>query len=193
MNRIEKFKDWCFKYFNLKTKYLKESSDYEYGCLMVEIPIDNWTEIIKSIDTKDLYTEINDDSYGIQKHPHLTLLYPILNNVKYPEIENILKGLVSDKITIKISKIDIFENEKFDVVKFNVEIDDYLLKIHDYLKSNISNIDKYDRYKPHITIAYVNSGKGSKYVTDSYNLTFESDTIVYTESNGNKNFYKISN
>jgi hypothetical protein len=66
----------------------------------------------------------------------------------------------------------------------------YLNTIHNELKSLIPNDDKYDIYRPHITIAYVNKGSGIKYLSD-YIFSFEVDKILYTESSGLKYIHKI--
>ena len=171
------------------SEFIKESSAYQYGCVMAEVPISNWSEIIKLIDEEDIYNG-NDDIHGIQNNPHLTFLYPVLNNVKFEEIVGVLRDILDKKINIKIDKIDYFENSEFDVVKFNIVENDYLTEIHNKLKSNISNDDKYDIYRPHITISYVNKGTGIKYLRD-YEFSFDIDKITYTESDGTKNHYNI--
>lgn len=156
-----------------------KATGYDYGCVMVEVPVSNWDEICSSIDKEDIYEE-EGKNYGIQKNPHLTLLYPVINNVEFYEVKRILDKVIYDKINIKIEGIDIFTNDKFDVIKFNVKCDNYLSKIHRELKSNIPNDDKYEVYKPHITIGYVKSGTGNKYINKDYNFNLVVNTILYT-------------
>ncbi len=172
-------------------QFITESkSNYDFGCVMVDFPVNNWNELTNSIiNVEDVYTG-GDDVHGIQKYPHLTLLYPVMNNVKFQEIEKVLKDVVNKKIKIEIDKIDYFENQEFDVVKFNVKKNAYLNTIHNTLKALIPNDDKYDVYRPHITIAYVNKGSGMKYLED-YMYSFDVDKILYTESSGLKYIYKI--
>jgi 2'-5' RNA ligase len=173
-------------------QFLKEynQSRYEYGCVMIDFPVNNWNELANSIiNREDFYTG-GGDVHDIQKYPHLTLLYPVMNNVKFQEIEKVLKGVVDKKIKIEIDKIDYFENSEFDVVKFNIKENDYLNKIHNELKTHIPNDDKYDIYRPHITISFVNKGSGIKYLRD-YKFSFEADKILYTKSGGLKYIYNI--
>jgi hypothetical protein len=159
-------------------QFIKESSGYEYGCVMVEVPVSNWNEITSFIDPEDVYTG-GDDSHGIQENPHLTLLYPIFDGVKYEQVKNVLQSILDKELVIEINGIDIFENEKFDVVKFNVKNNEYLNKIHNELKSKIPNDDKFEIYKPHITIGYVKRGTGIKYKKD-YKHSIKTDKITYT-------------
>lgn len=176
--RIKKYKE-----------FIKGSKEHEFGCVMLEVPVSNWDEITSIINNNDLY-EVEGENYGIQKNPHITLLYPIINNVEFYKIKNILDKVVYDKIKIKIKGIDIFKNDKFDVIKFNVECDEYLSKIHKELKSNIPNNDKYELYKPHITIGYVKSGRGNKYINKDYEFSLTVNTILYTNSN-KEDIYEI--
>lgn len=171
-------------------QFIKESSGYEYGCVMVEVPVKNWKEITSYIDPEDVYEEEGDSTYGIQNNPHLTLLYPILNNVKFEEVKSILDEIVNKNINIKIDKIDTFENEKFDVVKFNVENNEYLNRIHELLKLNLPNEDKYDIYRPHITIAYLKRGTSKKYKR-KYNHSLNVNKITYVNANGLKEYFTI--
>jgi 2'-5' RNA ligase len=170
-------------------QFIKESSGYEYGCVMVEVPVSNWDEIISYINPDDVYSG-GDDTHGIQENPHLTLLYPIFEYVKYEQVKSVLQSILDKEIFIEIDSIDIFENDKFDVVKFNVKNNDYLNKIHNELKIKIPNDDKFDIYKPHITIAYTKKGMGKKY-KKNYNHSISVKKITYTNPNGTKEYYII--
>lgn len=173
----------------MSIKLLSEEIKYKLGCVMVEVSVSNWNEITSTINKDDLY-EVEGENYGIQDNPHLTLLYPVESDIEYNEVKNILDGVISDNIIISIKGIDIFENEKFDVVKFNVNCDEYLSKIHNILKSNIPNDDKYDVYSPHITIGYVKSGRGIKYINKEYEFSLVVNKILYTNSD-KEYFYEI--
>ena len=170
-------------------QFINESSDYEYGCVMVEVPVSNWNEITSYINPEDIYTG-SDDTHGIQENPHLTLLYPIFEYVKYEQVKSVLQSVLDKEIFIEIDDIDIFENEKFDVVKLNVKNNNYLNRIHNELKSKIPNDDKFDIYNPHITIAYTKKGMGRKYKKE-YNHSISLKKITYTKPNGTKEYYII--
>ena len=171
-------------------QFIKESSSYEYGCVMVEVPVSNWDEITSSIDKEDIYTESGDDTYGIQKNPHLTLLYGLHDDVTEEQVKSIFEKFDGD-INIEVNGIDIFENEKFDVVKFNVNPDGALQELHDKL-SQFPNSNQFPDYKPHITIAYVNKGMGKKYIKPDYKYEVKNvNHITYSMSNGEKVYFEI--
>lgn len=173
----------CFKLF--------ERKKYEYGCVMVDISIKNWDEITSYIDKNDIYKVSDDDTYGIQQRPHLTLLYGLSSTVKPEQVKEKLKFL-TDSFEININGIDIFENKKFDVVKFNIDICDELRNAFDSL-SELPNSNEFKNYKPHITIAYVKSGTGKKYVKPEYKWKAKVNQVIYSESCGKEHKINLKN
>jgi 2'-5' RNA ligase len=170
------------------TQFIKESSGYEYGCVMVEVPVSNWDEITSIIDPEDIYTESGDDNYGIQKNPHLTLLYGIHDDVTPEQVQSVFDNFDGD-INIEVNGIDIFENEKFDVVKFNVNPQGSLQELHDKL-SQFPNSNQFNDYKPHITLCYTKKGTGKKYVKTDYKYSVKNvNKITYSLSNGEKVYF----
>lgn len=170
-------------------QFIKESTSYDYGCVMVEVHVTNWNEIISVINKDDLY-EVEGENYGISKNPHLTLLYGLKPNITKEQIEEVLaKTIDVDKIIIEIENIDTFENENFNVVKFNIKKTEQLQRIFDAL-SELPNENKFTDYKPHMTIAYVKKGLGEKY-KKPYNHKVSSNEICYSMANGEKIYFEI--
>jgi 2'-5' RNA ligase len=159
-------------------------TDYKFGCVMANLNIPNWDEITSHINIDDLYKP-EEDRYGIESDPHITILYGLHNNVKDSEVEKIIKSVNGDNITIDIKGIDIFENEEFDVVKMSVQ-SEYLTKLH-YELYKLPNSDRFSKYNAHITIAYVKKGEGSKYRRSSYSHHIDGiHDIIYSKPDGNK-------
>ena len=135
----------------------------EYGVLMLSLDIPKWSNLTSKIDKDDIY-EVNGE-FGIENEPHVTALYGFKDNVTNDDVFNLYKENFDLKeIKIKVNKISIFENEDFDVVKFDVE-SELLNKINSVMKK-LPNVSTFPNYHPHITIAYVKKGKGKKYVKD---------------------------
>ena len=112
-------------------------------------------------------------------------------------IDRLLLGLLTqghillegDKIMIEIENIDTFENEDFDVVKFNVKKTEQLQRIFDAL-SELPNENTFPDYNPHMTIGYVKKGLGEKY-KKSYSHKVSSNEICYSMANGEKIYFEI--
>jgi 2'-5' RNA ligase len=165
-------------------QFIKESSGYEYGCVMVEVPVKNWKEITSYIDPEDVYTG-GDDTHGIQENPHVTILYGLHKEVTPEMIKSVFDNF-TDNINIVVDGIDIFENEDYDVVKFNVKADGALQYLHDEL-SKFPNSNSFPDYKPHITICYVKKGSGKKYIKPEYKYEVKNvDKITYSMPSGEK-------
>ena len=167
-------------------KYLQfiteKINGYDYGCVMVDVPVGNWNEITSWIDKEDLY-EVEGENFGIQKRPHLTILYGLHDDVTPDMVKSVFDQFDGD-INIEVNGVDIFENEKFDVVKFNVKPDGALQELNNKL-SEFPNSNEYPDYKPHITIAYVKKGLGKKYIKPDYHYTVKNvDEITYSMPNG---------
>ena len=129
----------------------------------------------KSIPESEIYSEPNDDSYGREGEPHITVKYG-LSTVNADDVKPILKDV--GPITAKFGKVSIFENEKYDVVK--VDIDSPEMKAINEKIAKEADIslpagETFD-YSPHATIAYVKPGMGKKYVGDK---AFEGKEVTF--------------
>ena len=171
------------------TQFLNESVQYKLGCVMMEVPISNWEEITSTINQEDIY-EVEGENYGIQSNPHVTILYGLHKEVSLDQIKSVFED-IDVSIDIKIEGIGVFENENFDVVKFNVVPSETLLDLNSKL-SEFPNSNEYPEYKPHITIAYVKKGCGKKYEDLEYRHSVENiDEVCYSMSDGSKEYFKI--
>jgi hypothetical protein len=175
----------------LKSYKLFEEKTYEFGCVMVDVPVKNWNEITSFIDTDDIYTVSDNDTYGIQDRPHLTLLYGTHKEVTSEQVESLLKNV--KPFSIEIDGVDIFENKDYDVVKFNVKKNDLLQSIFDSL-STLPNSNSFKDYKPHITIAYVKKGTGKKYIKSDYKWKVDNiNEVTYSMVDGNEYKFSLDN
>jgi len=146
--------------------------------LYLDVP--KWKKLTSIIKSDDLY--IKDNGYGIETEPHVTILYGFNNDVKANEAFELFKKNTSLKpISIKISGISTFENDEFDVVKFDVHSEE-LTRLNKLMKT-LPYTSEFDEYHPHITIAYVKKGEGKKYVkTFDNELTLTGNKLVFSYS-----------
>jgi 2'-5' RNA ligase len=163
----------------------KDSSMYEFGCLMVYLNIPRWQDFLKKIDSSDLYQTEN-DRYGVETEPHCTILYGVHSDVDDDEVLSLFEGLKKSDFDIYVNGIDCFFNQEYDVLKLNI----LSSKLHELneLSKSLPYTNQYKDYKPHITLAYLQKGNGSKYVDPTFkaNINNSIDRIVYSKSNGEK-------
>lgn len=183
-------------------KYLKlyESFIYEDGCLMLELSDHlDWNSILSKIEEEDIYN--NEDGlsksqipYGLQKNPHITLLYPI-EDTNYSIIKKVidenLPNSYKEGINLKIRSVEVFKSNDYDILHFKIQTNDTLEKFVKSLKSVIPNKCKHKIYKPHITIAYLKKGTADKYIKKESIKINMIDTITYSLK-GKDNKYTLS-
>lgn len=171
------------------TEYLIENNreEYDYSCAMLYFDID-LNEIQTQIEDEDLH------EYGLEDDPHVTLLYGLHDNeIKYYDVIDLI--LESDMEEITLNNISLFENEDFDVVKFDIEDCEYLYDINKKICEEFPYTTDYPDYHPHSTIAYVKKGMGSKYVDlfKGEEVKVKPNMIVYSRANGDKVKYEFKN
>lgn len=162
-------------------KFLEsKSNDITYGAILLKFRPSNWETIISKINKDDL----SEGKKGLEEDPHVTLIYGLHSDeIGDNEIINFFNNI--DPIELEVLRISNFEQEKFDVVKYEVKLTPQLSDIHNKLKNTFPCTLEFE-YSPHITIAYTKPGLSKKYCKD-----FESpiilpsiDEVIYSKPNG---------
>jgi 2'-5' RNA ligase len=162
---------------------------YDYGCLMGIIDEEISRKILdfnyNLIEDKHLYKD--GKNYGREHHPHVTIKYGFTKSYTEKQMKKMLGKIKPFKV--KVTEIDIFENDKCDVIILNIK-SDVLEKLNKKF-SELPNEDEYPNYKPHITLAYVKKGTGKKFIKNS--KTFSNVPIKYIQysDKGEKTFYNL--
>lgn len=172
---------------------LKENSQgvYEYGCVMLYFNFPQLGKIQKYIDEEDIYIDEEDPSYGLEDEPHITLLYGLHDDVTLEQVKEIIDGFTFENV--EIISPSLFENEKYDVLKFEVADTELLNDVNKELRT-LPYTSKFDDYQAHMTIGYIKPGMGQKYVDKFKDLEFEivPSYVVYSyPSDGEKKKDKI--
>jgi len=160
----------------------KKEKDPLYGCVMMEPKkIKGWKENhLDGIEEDDIYEE--GDDYGLEEQPHITILYGIHEDEVDPSVIVDMMEQKMEPVTVSIDEIDIFENEKYDVVKYNVPVTRQLKEYRDMFMNAFENTQTFSGYHPHMTIAYVKPGTGKKYKTklkEPFNVQFVKGVYSY--------------
>lgn len=176
------------EFFNEKRKGLLLEG-YKYSCIMAMVP----EEVNPSIERYQSIIEPEDichdeDCKGLEDEFHVTILYGILDS--NPERA---KALVKEQriFSLKLGKISVFDNPKYDVLKVDVH-SDALVGLNKLITKNMEYQSDYPDYHPHLTIAYLRKGCGERYTgkfLEGVEMTV--DTLQFSSSSGVKTDIKL--
>jgi hypothetical protein len=161
-----------------------KNQTYNYGCVMAYFNFPEIEFLHKIIDPNHIYTEDGGGSYGLETEPHTTLLYGLHNGVLIDDVSKVLNQHSFGPC--RIHNPSLFQNEKYDVLKFDVN-GPSLNDVNKDLK-NFPFTSDYPDYHPHLTIAYLKPGYGNRYVRKLGKLEYMLKPIygIYSEPNGTK-------
>ena len=181
----------------LKNKLFESENNrkHDYGCVMLFLDVNkkDWKTFKEMIDKDDLYVDENDDSYGFENEPHITLLYGLHEDVPLEDVEEIIDVIGEPEFELK--KVSSFNNDKYSVLKFDVVGKD-LHKLNAKFRK-LPHTNNYPDYHPHSTIAYIKPDKIDKYIKmfNDYlkdnEFEYSIDKVVYSMVDGTKKNYKI--
>lgn len=154
-------------------EFINESKEFKYelGCVMLKFNIEDWKkDVLSIIDEADIYDEPH---FGLETECHVTVFFGIIPEKS--ETREVIEKIKECGIDLakdeddevreyELQKISIFENDDFDVVKFDVTDCDELKKMNKFIKEEFPNKQDHPDFKAHVTIGYVKPGKGKKYV-----------------------------
>jgi len=167
----------------------KPKNVHDFGCAMLYYDFPKMKELHECIEEGDIYTEENDDSYGLEDEPHVTLLYGLHDGV---DDEHVREICMSHKFeNLLLENISSFENEKYDVLKFDVK-GKGLHECNSKL-ANLPHTNDYPNYHPHSTIAYLKPGKSKGYIEKLKGASHQISPkmIVYSKPSGEKSKWKL--
>ncbi len=153
------------KYIKLFEQWIlneKKGDTYSSGCAMLYFDFPEMKEIQSRISKDDLYTEEGDRSFGFEDEPHVTILYGIHSDeVSDESVLDLCSRVPFSGLTLY--KISAFKNDKFDVLKFDVD-GNGLREANRNLVENVPHSSSFPDYHPHCTIAYLKAGTADKYI-----------------------------
>lgn len=123
------------------------------------IPYDDVYRELPRVMSRDHYAILQDDpneEYGLEKSPHVTLLYGLVNENDFFPVRRNFANM--DAPTFKIGKISSFRNpdKPYDVILLEIDSPTFH-EINKYLRT-LKNENTYPEYKPHMTLGYVKKG-----------------------------------
>lgn len=178
------------QYVQLFEQFIFENAgSHKFGCAMIYLKFPELKDLQKEIDKEDIYEEEDDSSYGLEKEPHVTLLYGFHKNANPDKIKAVIQEIEFGEI--EATKVSAFKNDKYDVLKFDIKCK----QLHDANKElkEFPHTNKFKDYVPHATIAYLKSGTADKYIKLFKGKKFNPlvKNGVLSQADGDKITFKI--
>jgi len=173
----------------INLKLLMEGK-YDYGCVMARIDESAANKLFefncKFIPNEVLHEEEGHE-YGRELVPHITLKYGLTKSYTEQQMKQMLQNVIPFDVHIK--GVGVFENEKFDVVKFDVESEG--LRALNEMFSKLPNQDQHPVYQPHMTMAYVKKGMGNRFAKSIGKFARVPVNLIEYSDKGIKTFYPL--
>lgn len=116
--------------------------------------------IQSQIENDDIFL-IDDPDYGLETHPHVTIVYGLENHVRYTDLKKYLVDI--NKYRGAILNVSLFENEEYDVLKMDIKCSE-AEKSNELIKDDFIIHTNYPKYHAHMTIGYLKKGRGKRYI-----------------------------
>jgi len=180
MSKLPKYIPTFEEFVQIYGELLSEKEgNFEYGCSMIFFEFPEIKSIHQEIEESDL------SGSGLEDESHVTLLYGLHSD----EIDDtkVLDLSCSETVeSIVLHNVSAFENEDFDVLKFDVE-SPVLHKINSKLVE-LPHTNNFPKYHPHSTIAYLKPGTAKKYIKAFEGRSYEvfPTKVVYSKPGGEK-------
>ena len=173
----------------IKDFITEKKAAYDFSCAMLYLDFPQMSDLHGQIEKEDVYVDPEDQTFGLEDEPHVTLLYGLHNNVGLDKVEPIVGAPVYSKV--KAHNPSLFENDKYDVLKFDIK-GDQLSELNTKLKQFPFTSDFPD-YHPHMTVAYIKKGMGKKYADQFKGKEYQISPshAVYSMANGEKHKIEI--
>ena len=112
---------------------------------------------------------------------HVTALYGLIDNTPNAIKLRLAEATKNFKITLEIADVSLFNNDEFDVIKLDFKQNAGLKKLTELntIIREFPNDCKFPTYNAHLTIAYVDPGRGADFITEDIKTSLIGRKLVF--------------
>lgn len=159
---------------------MEDSNNKNFASTQFDMPSHVSSEILRfarTIDPNDLTEED-----GIEHNSHVTIKYGIHTH-NANDIRDVISGF--GPVEIQLGSTSLFQSDENDVLKIDVS-GDLLHELNELIASRVECTDTHPNYVPHVTIAYLKPGAGSKYIDNDFSHlgTLSLGNVIFSVKDG---------
>jgi len=146
----------------------------------------HWSD--EYINENDIFFDLNNNFYGREDEPHVTLLYGL-----HTHDPLCVEQLISNQQPFEITLQEFFlfdDNNSFNVLAIKLDTPE-LYELNGKIRGNLDYTNRYN-YVPHITIAYLKKGRYVPMDNPFKRHKFLADNFVFSSGLGIKKRFKFS-
>lgn len=163
---------------------MENSVPRSYSCLMLDMSF--LTNELKAVQENICPCDVYDleKGHGLEDEFHCTALYGLHTD----KASLVTSEVKLTPVKFRIGKLSLFENEKYDVLKFEIHSSD-LHRINKELREKLEYTNNFPKYIAHATVGYLMPGAGRAYTklkNDLTGKTFTSNKFIFSDQQSNK-------
>lgn len=158
---------------------LAKSGPFQYSSVQIDLPWDGPPLADALIDSDDLYTEEADG--GVETDVHVTVCYG-LTTEDAEAVRRVVEGFGPLEIEFGTTMVFTPADGACEAVVVEV-VSERLRELHKLITSQLEYHSNYDEYRPHLTVAFVERGRGYQYEgrdTAITNVSIPAETVVFS-------------
>lgn len=161
----------------------------KYGCVMLPVPLQGWRDLLMQIEQEHVFDP--DGEHGFTIYPHITILYGLHQVTDTMDIMLFLDS-ISKPMEVEFTGLSTFENQAFDVLKFDVHANE-LAGMNRKIRKRYQHTLDYQEYKPHMTVAFLKKGTAWHYKNLSVSMPpkIKLDLLRFINADGHETIIKL--
>lgn len=161
--------------------------DHKFGSTQIQLPA-TLADRIKAFGRQ--IPELDLAADGREEDIHVTVKYGLDPRITPEQVDMVTMG--SGPVTLVLGPLGVFESEQYDVLFVEAKSPE-LVKLNEKISSELKVTDTHTVYRPHVTIAYLQPGKGKEYEGQTLfaGETVQAEELVFSSAKDERTVLRL--